>query len=757
MKNIYWIGPRESDIDTIKEHFSGSITIYGSNCNGNNSFCKRKNIRINHNMHCPDVDEFLRSEIQNIIKHNTNAQFLFYDQSYAFKLGNDLLFRTIGLKSKSIFDTLTDKLRTRAIMQNATEVIPFMTINASMIDYDFLSNSYQTDRFVIQRVDSSGGNGTFLFDKDSFKRITLTDGYRYIASPYIEDGISVNTHVFITEDSYYIFPSSVQICKNVSDKILYYGADYICYDKFLKERNNDIALSSKRVCEVLQKFGYRGIAGIDWLVTSDKILFVEINARFQASTELLNRAMIQNGKISMQQLQILHFTGELTSYEGYRASVPFSNYAFTSDDITYSHLFLIEKSDEISVCQKDGFNYQPLSTVKNNPYLFRTIFKRNICSVSQGKLSLHPNLNTRQLHALFDNGISIDQTLLKIALINHGIRISQDSLDEISRKGRTPLPAVFNALDIKIYDDIYVNAPYGCAFTSISPFSIKRTANGTALYFDEKFLCNADVVLFPKELESRHTTSGIRFDSIMQFSTDRIRVNPSPICIYKKNKKACTFCNLPSANEPYSIDDVKEVIDACLRELDFRHFLIGGGTISENGGWDTITDICQYIRSLCDKDIYIMTVPPNDTSILKDLKNAGVTEVAYNLEIFNRDLARKIMPGKGIIPEERYKEAFIESVKLWGATGNVRSLVIYGFDSDIEFLNGIEQLCSWGVEPIISCFRPLDKTVLSLCMPPDTVKVMNIYKKSLNIVHKYNLDLGPDCLSCRNNTISNVK
>ena len=49
MNNLYWIGPRQSDIEDIKELFVGSVTIYGENHNGNLSYCSN-NKRINHNI-----------------------------------------------------------------------------------------------------------------------------------------------------------------------------------------------------------------------------------------------------------------------------------------------------------------------------------------------------------------------------------------------------------------------------------------------------------------------------------------------------------------------------------------------------------------------------------------------------------------------------------------------------------------------------------------------------------------------------------
>lgn len=197
-----------------------------------------------------------------------------------------------------------------------------------------------------------------------------------------------------------------------------------------------------------------------------------------------------------------------------------------------------------------------------------------------------------------------------------------------------------------------------------------------------------------------------------------------------------------------------EVIDYCLVNISFRHFLIGGGTYSIEGGWDIVIEIASYIHSKCNKKIYLMSIPPSSPEILADLYNAGITEVAFNMEIFNRDYAIKVMPGKGKITEENYFSIFKEAVKIWGKKGNVRSLLIYGFDPLNTFLEGIETLCKNGVEPIISIFRPLKDTPMENLIPPSTIELFSLYQDCQNIVHKYSLILGPDCVECQNNTLS---
>lgn len=149
-----------------------------------------------------------------------------------------------------------------------------------------------------------------------------------------------------------------------------------------------------------------------------------------------------------------------------------------------------------------------------------------------------------------------------------------------------------------------------------------------------------------------------------------------------------------------------------------------------------------------------MAFPPKEPAILYDYFQSGLNEIAFNIEIFNRDQAAKIMPYKGTVSLSEYENAFKYAVKLWGDTGKVKCLLVYGLESEISFLNGIQWLASNGIQPVISVFRPLKNTEMQNRIPPESIALQNIYFKALSICHPYNLYPGPECVYCQNNTLS---
>ena len=93
MNNIYWVGPRQSDIEDISELFVGSITIYGDGNCRNISYCK-DNSRINHNTDNSSCEMFFHNTLESILQQDKQAKFLFYNQKHAYRYGESVLENT---------------------------------------------------------------------------------------------------------------------------------------------------------------------------------------------------------------------------------------------------------------------------------------------------------------------------------------------------------------------------------------------------------------------------------------------------------------------------------------------------------------------------------------------------------------------------------------------------------------------------------------------------------------------------------------
>ncbi|MBD5468413.1 MAG: ATP-grasp domain-containing protein [Lachnospiraceae bacterium] len=751
MNKLYWVGPRESDIEELGSIFTGSVTIYGSNRGNNRSFCQSNAFRINHNEPNVACDAFIQAELKKLIHMDESVNFLFYNASLVYDFDCEIAAHSICVNNRELLTQLNDKARCRRILQQVVTPTPFVTLSGKECVYNNIRNYFKSEDFVIQDNFSSGGEGTFHI-RESEPLDFIEQDKRYLVSPYIKDGLSVNAHIIISSNNILFFPPSVQIISEIDRRLLYFGADYICYTSVDSQMQRKVKDTSISIGKYLQTQGYRGVMGIDFLLKDENLYFMEINPRFQASSQLLNMAMKTTQQASLQELHILSF-GECHLKDIVEFSVPYSNYTYMTNNIHANRIPKMINSQEVFKVQEDGFEPNTALPVQENIYLFRCIFNTNISSISQDKLLLHPNIYTEDITPYMQSSSMMYKPNVKIALLNHGVNLTPKALEYAGKCG-TIRKAVFDAIDIVIFESLYINVPLDCKFCTFSPFFIEY-ANGTLfLSYNGNYISNVEISYVPELLLDKKTASGVPFDNIINLANDRIRINPAPVCVFKKLDIACKFCNLPEQNSSYNIEDIKETIDYCLETISFRHFLIGGGTYSLQGGWNIITEIASYIRSKSDKRIYLMSIPPSTTKTLTNLYNAGITEVAFNMEIFDRTYALQIMPGKGKITAQNYFSVFAEAVKIWGNTGNVRSLLIYGFDSWDTFLQGIKTLCEKGVEPIISIFRPLKGTPLEDKNPPPTVELFSLYKNCQDIAHQHSLILGPDCVECQNNTLS---
>ncbi len=430
--------------------------------------------------------------------------------------------------------------------------------------------------------------------------------------------------------------------------------------------------------------------------------------------------------------------------------VSYSSYIVDYENEQYDYKTYCENishSSEIFELVLDG--YRNNIKCESGASIFSITFKRNIISLSQnGNYNIYDNIKpypSKKINLTSET----DCKWLKFAIMNQGIHFLDSAKTQIPffQKG------VYSSLDIYITDQFIVNAPIEMPFHNLSPFKIDYINNRLVLYYGCEFISNVSIHE-KKEYCCKYTKRGVNFQRISFIATDRLRIHHSPNCLFQSQGKGCKFCDVSGDSMIFDENDIKEVIDWHIENSDFEHILIGGASGDYPQEYVQIQNLVKYIRMKSNKSIYLMTLPPMDNLIIDQYYAAGVDEVAFNIEIYNREYAKKIMPGKGQIPLTTYQNALLHSVELWGNKGKVRSLLVYGLETDSTFLEGIEWLASNGIQPIISPFRALRGTIYADTVPPSTKNLIQIYNKASKICQKYNLNLGPDCIYCQNNTLS---
>jgi len=353
-KNLYWIGPRESDIEAVKELFAGSVTFFGNGgsdgygmshdgreiaTRGNHTLSRDN--KVDHNdMDARVLDKHVYYNVLKIIDGDPDARFLMYNANVIrphskTSVGKELtdeereeifLFkkevyneRYICLNSDEIMEAMDSKISFHQITSRILSdenLLEIQQMTGQNIDsYNKLCQRFDVDpfsgvRFIVQENFASGGAGTHIVARTKHEeRLSFKHDETYIVSVLQENSISVNAHIIVFDDRILLLPGSIQIIRENNKKLMYRGADFITYrDIDIKHRKKFEELSVIIAREYQKGIkrretaedgsvservisGFRGILGIDAIIHNGKVKMLECNNRFQSSSNLLNYAL----------------------------------------------------------------------------------------------------------------------------------------------------------------------------------------------------------------------------------------------------------------------------------------------------------------------------------------------------------------------------------------------------------------------------------------------------------------------------------
>lgn len=767
MKHLFWSGPRESDIFFTSNFFEGSATFYGTNMNSNKAFCRSNSVRINHNIENDQASDFILNWQLDMIAQYPDCRFMAYNPNCVYGAPEEIVSRTLCLNDETLMKKLNNKFEFRRIAEPVVPVLPMMTLKGEECTWDHLTsvdlfNKFQA--FIIQEGVASGGHGTFLLSQKNEHEITalLDKEEEYIVTGYIENNIPVNIHAVIYDNEILLLHPSVQIIHPGNNRLLYRGADFSTYHEIDKTIREQIFSLSYKLCKKLKEMGYRGVAGLDLLLSGDSIYFMEVNNRFQGSSIIINKALQEAGLPSLQQLNFAafsHSTPERKLIDDV-SKLHISNSLFTfvnEFNGIHSHYIYHAASRERLVEKIIQEGYQEDQPAEPYASHFALIFKENITSLCDHNTSvrIHPNIAvpSTEWHEKLLNG---DLTAIKTSLINRGAVLTQTAKEYIEKHGKMRI-GTYYSLDL-FTQGIYINCPLCVKFTALSPFEIDYNPETESLclkYYGERLM---DVDYDVKQTFSQEILNGdTPIEQICFLATDRLRIQNSSFCTFEKHHVTCRFCEAIGIHNQFGEKEILEAIDSIFsaEKLPFRHVLIGGLSNDFGKERSTILHMCETIRKYTDMPIYLMCLPPSDDEI-REYFEAGVTEFGFNIEIFDRELAKKYMPGKGRISVSRYLHALETAVTYAGNTGNVRCAFIAGLEPLESVLEGIESVCKIGAAPILSVFRPIPDTEMQNVIPPSDEWLYELLCRGEAICNKYNLTMGPTCPACRNNTLTFV-
>ncbi len=320
----------------------------------------------------------------------------------------------------------------------------------------------------------------------------------------------------------------------------------------------------------------------------------------------------------------------------------------------------------------------------------------------------------------------MDYNSLKVELLCSGVKVP----DEIwYRKGGAG-PAAGRYFQVP--SGAAVNIPVQGKFIERSPFRLESVDGKWALYRDDDFYCEMTPIPQP-EFYKMKTTNGIPMWKIaLVHGTDCLSTTVDQTCIYWRDGRQCKFCGIELSLEydttikRKSPEQLVEVTRATKDEGRANHMTL---TI---GSQDTPAEECailsETVRSIkeqFDIPIHVQTEPVEKMH-MEELFASGVDTIGIHIESFDKDIMKKICPGKSGI---YYDGVWQSAVDIFGRD-QVSSFVIAGLgETDENIIQGCEMLSSIGIVPFVVPLRPIAKTPLADWSPPLPERMIPLYRR----------------------------
>lgn len=357
----------------------------------------------------------------------------------------------------------------------------------------------------------------------------------------------------------------------------------------------------------------------------------------------------------------------------------------------------------------------------------------------------------------------MDLYRLKIELMYYGIYPSKRALEALP-KGRqgwhhrdTPASG---GLIVKILPETYVNAPVVFKNT---PFALEY-ADGYFHIARDGNVYKAEVYSPPDYALDNRIESNEAIRNFVMTHTDRIRLHPILGCV-----NTCGFCNRPKQmTKTYPIELLDKGFQIAREDQRLRpkHTLISS-VAPENTleAYEYLNKIIKYFpEKYPDMEFDLMTAPrsihPLEAPTQLDyedflvfLKDAGIAALSVNLELYNADIRRELIPEKDRIGLMAYLKFIERAVKIFGEY-NVRSMMVAGLEPIEDALKGMDEISKRGAVPEISPLVPMGSHTLSLREKPTPDFLEELLIKTDNICRRNGVNLNNTCTPCKHNVLT---
>lgn len=306
--NIYYLGLREKTVQYTK-FFKDLILVKSGETPSLLCYEDIMKEQIDYNLleNFIPISNFYDKMIEKVCLIDNKALFMPYNQATQEHLKNKN--KLICINNLELIKSLNNKPKSREMLKGVVKCLDYLYVKGKDITFKKINSLFKgvSTKYVVQEFVGFGGIGTFVLSEANENEILkeLNPENYYSISKYFENIVSANS-TFMIGDEILIFESSIQkILKSFN--LLYNGWDFEQYEKLDKSLKNKIYKQTYDIAKKLKEMGYVGVGGVDYIIKEDEVYFIEINPRFQVSSEALDKSLQEKNFPSIFELQYLCF------------------------------------------------------------------------------------------------------------------------------------------------------------------------------------------------------------------------------------------------------------------------------------------------------------------------------------------------------------------------------------------------------------------------------------------------------------------
>ncbi len=252
---------------------------------------------------------------------------------------------------------------------------------------------------------------------------------------------------------------------------------------------------------------------------------------------------------------------------------------------------------------------------------------------------------------------------------------------------------------------LQVNAPfYHNRLTDIR--LVATSSDRTVSVFDRsQFVCDAQVMSAPPWYGA--TVRGFPITQILTAHNRQLVGAIYEDCVLFGSGDQCRFCVIKWSlknRDPRLVMKKDALIIEVLEQISLGDYdglvLNGGMTLAPGRGMEIMEPVLKEIhRAFPFLPIAVEMTPPEDLSWINRLADTGMKSLMMNLECWDPEIRRRLIPGKDIAcPREMYLRAFDYALHVLGA-GKVSTCFVVGTEPTASLKNGIAEVIKRGVIP----------------------------------------------------------